>query len=306
MQELYIYCKMSNAESDCEFVCSRGILKSCDVHSALPISSIHKVIYTNIAKLKEGDSLYICSSAIPDFIQTIFPSIRVKFILVSGDCDEACPFQLFPTQEAFIRFVEDERIIRWYSQNTVYVQHPKLVQIPIGLDYHTMSAGDHEWGKQMTPKQQEDQLKQIAIEAEPLRMRELKAYANYHFHLERGDRQEAFYHLPRELVEYEPTLIPREDTWQKQTKYAFVISPRGAGHDCHRTWEALCLGCIPIMKKSELDPLFRGLPVLLVENWSDVTRELLESTVSKIERGTFQMEKLLLSYWMDKIKNAHH
>jgi len=49
----------------------------------------------------------------------------------------------------------------------------------------------------------------------------------------------------------------------------FVPSPAGNGIDCHRTWEAMYLGAVPVVLKSE----FCGgddWPVLVVDNWSDL------------------------------------
>ena len=34
------------------------------------------------------------------------------------------------------------------------------------------------------------------------------------------------------------------------SSYKFALSPEGNGIDCHRTWECLYLGVIPIVKKS--------------------------------------------------------
>jgi hypothetical protein len=53
--------------------------------------------------------------------------------------------------------------------------------------------------------------------------------------------------------------------------HAFVASPHGNGLDCHRTWEALALGCIPIVKRSPIDKVFQGLPVWIVGSWKEVT-----------------------------------
>ena len=53
-------------------------------------------------------------------------------------------------------------------------------------------------------------------------------------------------------------------------KTLFVPSPAGNGLDCHRTWEALYLGAIPVILKSE----FCGdssWPVLVIENWDELT-----------------------------------
>ena len=84
---------------------------------------------------------------------------------------------------------------------------------------------------------------------------------------------------------------------------AFVLSPHGNGLDCHRTWEALCLGCIPIVKTSPLDSMYNELPVLIVNDWNDITIELLQKTVDEYKGREFRYEKLTLKYWMDMIKS---
>jgi hypothetical protein len=86
--------------------------------------------------------------------------------------------------------------------------------------------------------------------------------------------------------------------------YAFVVSPHGNGLDCHRTWEALCLGCIPIVKTSGLDPLFEDLPVWIVNSWSDVTEENMKAKINEFRERTFRYERLELSYWRDRIYSS--
>ncbi len=52
-------------------------------------------------------------------------------------------------------------------------------------------------------------------------------------------------------------------------KTMFVPSPAGNGIDCHRTWEALYLGAVPVVLRSE----YFGesdWPVLLVDSWSEL------------------------------------
>ena len=102
--------------------------------------------------------------------------------------------------------------------------------------------------------------------------------------------------------------MSRTISWNTQIKYAFVVSPFGNGYDCHRTWEALILGCIPIVKSSGLDNLYEGLPVLIVQDWNDITEKLLMKVITefkhKHEKGEFNYDKLTLKYWMDKI-NSH-
>jgi hypothetical protein len=82
------------------------------------------------------------------------------------------------------------------------------------------------------------------------------------------------------------------------------VSPHGNGLDCHRTWEALALGCIVIVKTSGLDPLHIGLPVLIVKEWSEICKELLEETIQKFQKKPFNYSKMTLDYWVNKIKSS--
>ena len=66
-----------------------------------------------------------------------------------------------------------------------------------------------------------------------------------------------------------------KECWQSHADFLFEISPQGNGLDCYRTWEALLLQTIPIVRSSTLDPLYDGLPVAIVDSWEDVTVERL-------------------------------
>jgi hypothetical protein len=293
------------SEADCKTVCSRGIMKSCDIYSSNPISSVRQLIGYDFSTLVDGQSVYICSSAIPNFISTVFPTIQKRFILVTGDCDESCPNELFRSHEEFTRFIESDKIIHWYSQNCIG-NHPKLTQIPIGMDYHTMALRDHEWGPKTSPLDQERILFAIKQKAKPLQSRTCKAYANFHFLMNTKyayDRKDAIQRLPPQCVFYEPTKVKRINTWKTQSEYAFVISPHGNGLDCHRTWEAIALGCIPILKTSPLDPLFEGLPVWIVKDWADVNERSMMEKMKEISTMEYNLEKMELKYYINKIHN---
>jgi hypothetical protein len=94
------------------------------------------------------------------------------------------------------------------------------------------------------------------------------------------------------------------NTWALQSEYQFVLSPHGAGLDCHRTWEALLLGCIPIVKSANINGLFNELPVISVNEWSEVNSSFLENAMREIESKSINTEKLLMRYWISEIKRA--
>ena len=288
-------------EKDCKYVSSRGILKSCDVYPP-DMGSSRKNAPLEIDTIRDGSIVYVHGSAIPDLVNKI-DKIDKKFVLVSGDCDESIPDAVFPSVEAFENFINSPKIIHWFSQNAVR-KHEKLTGIPIGLDYHTISQGHSNWGQQESPVEQENQLNTLKDGAKPFSEREIKniCYSNFHFSPQKN-RYNAMNKVSKDLVFYEPLKTVRNESWKKQVNFSFVLSPHGNGLDCHRTWEALCLGCIPIVKTSPIDHVFDELPVLIVNDWSDVTKELLEKTLKDFGQKKFNYHRLTLAYWMELIRS---
>jgi len=295
-------------ENNCVYVSSRGILKSTKIHSKIPCSSIRhlKDYEFNINDIVPNTTIYICSSAMQHFLNSVMSHLNNQFILVSGDCDEVCPNDIFVSNEQLYSFLNNPKLIHWFCQNNI-IKHPKITTIPIGIDYHTIyQNNNHSWGKSISPISQEQQL--INIPKKPFYERQIKCYSNFHFLMTTrfgSDRKQAYKMIPSELVFYEPIKIERYQSWLNQSLYAFVISPHGNGMDCHRTWEALILGCIPIVKKSPIDILYEDLPVLILNEWKDLTLELLTNTVEQFKHKQFNMEKLKLNYWINLIEKYY-
>jgi len=297
LNDVYINENEMNSEKTLKYVSSRGILKSCDIKPHIITSSTNKVTI-DYSKIREGSVVYVHGSAIPMFSLEKLPH---RIILVSGDCDESIPTMVLSSGE-FKNFIESEKIIHWFSQNAV-IDHPKLTRIPIGMDYHSKE----------NPSEQEATLIRVRDAALPFNERKMKCYSNFHFTTTYTnmfssffgyDRLDAIGEINKDLIFYEPSRLPRTKSWENQAEYAFVVSPHGNGLDCHRTWEALILGCIPIVKTSPIDSLFDDLPVLIVNEWSDITQELLDTTVESFSNRQFNYSKLELSYWMNKIRSA--
>lgn len=53
----------------------------------------------------------------------------------------------------------------------------------------------------------------------------------------------------------------------------FVLAPEGNGVSTHRAWETLYVGGLPVIREvnAATDDQYRGLPVMLVSDWSEVT-----------------------------------
>jgi hypothetical protein len=119
------------------------------------------------------------------------------------------------------------------------------------------------------------------------------------------DRRAAMAQIPAACVYYEARKTPRLDSWRRQRRHhRFVLSPLGNGLDCHRTWEALALGCIPIVRSSPLNTLWEGLPVWIVNSWSEVTEDSMDQKAAELDNSHNIPDKLLLETWVEKIRRA--
>ena len=66
--------------------------------------------------------------------------------------------------------------------------------------------------------------------------------------------------------------ITQKEHQRALKEYSFVASPPGNGLDTHRTWEALYLGCIPIVKRSFMTETFEnlGLPIWVIDSYEEL------------------------------------
>ena len=297
-------------EQLCYFVNSRGILKCCTFHSPNPKSSCNNdtsYLFLILNKMFNGMSIYVCSDLLKFFVNNILPNINKRFVLVSGDSDTCVPKEILTLSET-TQLLNSPYLIKWFLQNTQIQNCEKMIQIPIGLDYHTISnSPSHKWklkNEGHLPDQQELILMDIINNSKPLKKRKLKIYVNFSLTNDRfNDRKESLENINPNLMEINNNFTKRTNNWELITNYAFVLSPFGNGMDCHRTWETLCLGSIPIVKAPNFNKLFEGLPVLIVNNWSDVNEKLLIKTFNEFQLKEFNYDKLKLSYWVNKIKN---
>jgi hypothetical protein len=100
--------------------------------------------------------------------------------------------------------------------------------------------------------------------------------------------------------------LPFADLIRLYGEYQFVLSPRGKGLDCHRTWEALLAGCIVITVTSPLDRMFKehGLAVVVLRDWAELNEDLpakLDAWFAKYARLTSLdavWPKMQFPYWL--------
>jgi hypothetical protein len=103
----------------------------------------------------------------------------------------------------------------------------------------------------------------------------------------------------------EPNLKPNEYR-QLVKNNQFVLSPPGNGFDCHRTWEAMYLGAIPVVLKDYLHPqLIEKFPILVTNKWED----FLKKTDNELKAIAYSFSgrkypALALDHWNDLFRNS--
>ncbi|HQR29057.1 MAG TPA: hypothetical protein PLL32_01530 [Anaeromyxobacteraceae bacterium] len=288
-------------------VSSRGILAACDVRPPEPRSSFADEDYVASIPARVRDAavtdrpttIHVCTEAIASFARRALPAIDRDFVLVSGDSDLVVDAGTLG--EALDAVAGAPRLVRWFAQNRG-ADRPRLASLPIGLDYHTRWARPYRWGGGLGLPSSQEILLRITLRDSPyVKERIRSGWCDWAQTMDRGDRAECLARVAPGTATVAPVPVSREETWRGQARHRFVLSPSGYGPDCHRTWEALALGAIPIVRRHPIADLFAGLPVLVVDDWSEVTRDALERIHHEWMEERFDFSGLLLETWKARI-----
>ena len=250
-------------------------------------------------KMFNANAIIFCKT---DFISQLFEHLRFsgrKYILITHMSD-------YPIDEN--RFKKAPKsIIKWFAQNAIY-NHSDLIPIPIGIENHTGRskgiATDHKW--------LEDNIERLR--SNPKDSQTL--YCNWYSPNNPRDRIGVLQKLRNNHIEYiwgrnctedemenmkesgnKASKISWYDYCDQVSRHKFMVCPPGNGVSIHQPWEALYMGCIPIVKKHRIYENCDGLPIIQVNDWSEITYDLLDSFLNK----TYNFEKLYMSYWKTRV-----
>ncbi len=179
-------------------------------------------------------------------------------------------------------------VSEWYSTNVNY-DDESLISIPLGV-------GNDFQENQINTSSKFVDIKLDEISVKPQLYLNFKKSTNYS---ERSNLYEQFSKKPFVIID-EPSLSLGEYI-EQVNKSSFILSPSGNGIDTHRIWEALYFGKIPITRFHKNFNSFDRLPILFVNDYKEVTEDLLTSFISKLSKNLFSLEMLDISYWQKKI-----
>jgi len=93
-----------------------------------------------------------------------------------------------------------------------------------------------------------------------------------------------------------------KEYYDRIANHKFVFSPRGNGVDCHRTWEALYLRTIPVVRASTAMDEFKDLPILFINKWEEISYDFLNKKYEEMISKDYDLSKLKISYWKNRVK----
>ena len=273
------------------------------------------------AQIREGDVVWIRIEDLARFNREILPRTHARFVLVTAESDYRVPSD-FPGPAAEI--ARSGKLLCWFATNYDGTAHRELIRpLPLGMNYrkkHDLHWIDGEQGRRLLRRErlpvaaQERGWEAVAAAAAPIDKRLPLAFADFWLNNSSQERRygESRADIRAQLAEnrnvaFPPRLVDHPTLLSNYARHAFVISPHGRGLDCYRTWEALFVGCIVIVKRSPLDGLYRDLPVVIVDDWREITAAALQGWMQRFG-DTFDRRPLArflsLQTWVDAIRAA--
>lgn len=283
-----------------------GIAYSCDFHPHELVSDIEFIDPKDYKYIYYGSVVYVISSALKDWFNKIYPELlikNIKIILVTGDAVKSNPLESLEIDKDALNKIKKEGVIyHWFCQNCDIDSEDYVTPIPVGLDYHTIHKKNY-WGEFQTHNIIQD------LDINFLSRNRLGNFNNRKYDLF-CDIHLNSHNMSERIIAFEKSKdisnvffvcerIKRSEYWKKMKLSKFIISPPGVGLDCHRSWEALALGVVPIIKSSKLSKIFQKLPVLIVDSFEEINDELLRSY--KLQNN-YDLKKITLEFWIDQIK----
>lgn len=235
-----------------------------------------------LAQLRGKSSIFVYSHLLPSFIARVLPELDHRFVLISHNSDAG-------VDARFRQALDDPRIVHWFGQNAM-IEHPKLTPLPIGIANAMWPHGS---------------IKSLVSAASNVpNQRKKLVYCNF-----------AVSTNPSIRVPLRAKLSQSDVTWCAPTRRfadylvdmascKWCVSPTGNGVDCHRTWEALYLGVVPIVSGRQGIVLYEGLPIIFIEDLRDISKAVVDAEQRRIDDMQLDLSHLTMSRWRHRIGAA--
>lgn len=269
-----------------EFITGEKFEEACDVDA-------EKNPHYEIAARNSKEKVLTFFTQTHELVNRI-PTLRQinkKFVVVSHNSDGH--FQYGPATRIFdYQWKNESNIIHWFCQNCE-VGEPNVTPIPIALENTYI----------FTP----DQKQQYMINVRDAKgKKDLKMFICYNAQTNPGERNPPLQMFRGQswvtVLDGYNNVDLYKRYFDSMVRHQFVLCPDGNGMDTIRIWEALYLGCIPIVKPHIFTQYFaQYLPIIIVKNWSEINIRFLINKLQEMERREYKWDMLKMSYWRNEI-----
>lgn len=241
-------------------------------------------LYCNPHTISDGNIVYCDTHQILRFKEILNQKKNLTIITHNSDhylCDEDSWSDNGIDVEEFTCYQ------KWYGQNSY---SSKVIPLPIGFE-------NKRWEASFGPKT--DWLNSVSNEnIDPTSV----VYLNCNRNTNLKERQEC-YDIAHQMsfVTVDDPNLHYIEYLKKIKQHMFVLSPRGNGLDCHRTWEILMMKRVPILKREgKLENLYANMPVVFVDDWSDIHNMNFKKIFKSFSFDN--QEYLEIDFWKNKIQ----
>jgi hypothetical protein len=201
----------------------------------------------DLSSIHASSRVFVYSNILPAFFRFIFPRLQHPITLLSHNSDAEIT-------EEYRKYLDSPMLLMWYGQNAK-LYHEKVVAVPIGIANSQWAHGNIEV------------LHRVMNENIPKRNDGIP-FVCFAVHTNRTKREPIASALAARGWPNIPCTMNYETYLRTMASFRFAISPPGNGVDCHRFWECIYLGIIPIVEDHPFYDHWEGIPILRVKNWN--------------------------------------
>jgi hypothetical protein len=233
------------------------------------------------------------------FLEHVIHTINNKFVMIISGEDLTFPnqidyrwkdnYQLNLIKKTYNSIIDHPLLLHCFIENRDEI-HPNTSSIPLGINPREM------------PNMNCDYIMKYMGKNTSLKERMLKVIC-IHRH-RKGDREIIDSYKNKDWKNFTITGGNyKTDSWYTLLQtYPFIICAHGGGIDpCPKIWEALCVGCIPIIKSSALNDVYSQFPVVILDEWSSNTIILENLNTWLVKYSDFYDNNELRQTWIHKL-----
>jgi hypothetical protein len=269
-----------------EFITGEKIASICDLNTETDNDYINKIKQSDELILTIYSHTHNLSKKITEIVKT-----GKRLIIITHNSDgNIKDSNIRPEYDYQWRVINN--IPFWYCQNNL-IYDASITPLPIGLENKCIFTPDIKQHYMVCSRGKKEK-------------KEIRLFICYNPETNKAER-------------YPPLALFKNKSWatiqdgfnninlyksffDTMNKCQFVLCPAGNGIDTHRLWESLYLGCIPIVKKYAFTEYFAAkLPLLIVNNWGDITLKFLINKYQEMDRMNYNWDILKISYWKNLI-----